>query len=230
MGYLSKAMTINDQIRSDFDRIAPLADDSVWNHNNHYHDFLLKQIPAHCDRALEIGCGTGGFARLLATRAIQVVGIDLSPEMIRIATEQSQKFGSITYQVADLLTLDLPPFNYVSSIATLHHIPLQEALLKIKSLIAPGGVLAVLDLFQEETPWERLPSLLAAPYSRMMRLLKTGKLHESPELMTAYAEHGKTDHYLHLSEIRAICRDVLPGAIVRQHLLWRYSIVWRKDG
>jgi len=31
-----------------------------------------------------------------------------------------------------------------------------------------------------------------------------------------------------LSQVRKICEDVLPGAQVRKHLLWRYSIVWKK--
>jgi hypothetical protein len=28
--------------------------------------------------------------------------------------------------------------------------------------------------------------------------------------------------------IRQFANDLLPGAIVRQHLFWRYSLVWRK--
>ncbi len=31
-----------------------------------------------------------------------------------------------------------------------------------------------------------------------------------------------------VGEVREVCRAVLPGAVVRRHLLWRYSIVWRK--
>jgi hypothetical protein len=45
----------------------------------------------------------------------------------------------------------------------------------------------------------------------------------------AYAEHEKTDTYLTLPRLRQACADVLPGALVRRHLFWRYSIVWRKE-
>jgi hypothetical protein len=31
-----------------------------------------------------------------------------------------------------------------------------------------------------------------------------------------------------LEEIRRVADEVLPGAIVRRHLFWRYSLVWRK--
>ena len=45
-------------IQADFDRIALLSSDE-WDHNSHYHSFLLKHIPPRCTQALEIGCGTG---------------------------------------------------------------------------------------------------------------------------------------------------------------------------
>lgn len=75
---------LTQKIRDDFNRIA-LSDRSGWNHNNHYHNFLLKQLPLHCENILDIGCGTGEFSRLLAKRCDRVVAIDLSPQMITIA-------------------------------------------------------------------------------------------------------------------------------------------------
>jgi hypothetical protein len=45
----------------------------------------------------------------------------------------------------------------------------------------------------------------------------------------AYAAHGKTDTLLTLAQAERICADILPGALLRRHLLWRYSIVWKKD-
>jgi hypothetical protein len=41
----------------------------------------------------------------------------------------------------------------------------------------------------------------------------------------AHAKHGKL---MTLKEIRATAARVLNGAMVRRHLLWRYSLVWRK--
>ena len=54
-------------------------------------------------RVLDLACGVGFYTRLLNQHgAGQVVGVDLTPEMIRIATqqEQAEPFG-ITYQVCD---------------------------------------------------------------------------------------------------------------------------------
>ena len=67
-------------IEADFDRLAQL-DDEGWTANNHYHKFLLEHVPHKCENALEIGCGTGAFARLLARCCKRVIALDLSPEI-----------------------------------------------------------------------------------------------------------------------------------------------------
>ena len=72
-------------IQADFDKIALAEATEGWNHNNHYHDYLLRHAPTHCAAALEVGCGRGGFARLLAQRSDQVIALYLSPEMLRLA-------------------------------------------------------------------------------------------------------------------------------------------------
>jgi len=77
-------------IQADFDRLAVFSQDG-WNHNSHYHRFLLRHAPLHCQQALEVGCGSGAFARLLATQAEHVLALDVSPQMIRLAREHSQQ-------------------------------------------------------------------------------------------------------------------------------------------
>lgn len=41
----------------------------AWDHNTYYHDRLLRALPGHCERVLDVGCGTGAFAARLATMA-----------------------------------------------------------------------------------------------------------------------------------------------------------------
>ena len=52
---------MSDPVREDFDRIAVQEEPCRpvrWNHNGHYHRFLLGKLPARRDGVLDIGCGT----------------------------------------------------------------------------------------------------------------------------------------------------------------------------
>jgi SAM-dependent methyltransferase len=238
-------------IQRDFDRIALVSPDGSLQ-NNHYHHFLLSQLRGSCDEVLEIGCGKGEFSRRLAERSSHVLALDLSPEMIRIARAQSKEFSNIDFQIADVTSYDLPPehFDCIASIATLHHLPLREILLKMKAALKPNGVLLVLDLFDPvkwhghpardsravhnqrpsviEGLFDTLVNLLAIPVSVSLRLIHHGRLLPHREARAAWAAHEAHDIYPTMKQVRALCADILPGARIKKHLLWRYSIVWRK--
>jgi len=217
------------KIAADFDRIALLSHDG-WDHNSHYHSFLLKRLPPHCMEVLEIGCGTGAFSRLLAERSRQVLALDLSPQMVQIAKERSRQYSNIDFQAADALAWEFPAgrFDCVASIATLHHLPFEEMLSKMKSALRINGTLLVLDLFQPQGPSDWVTRKLAKPADIVIRLIKLRQLSEPGELQAAWEEHSRGDSYLTLSQVRQACASLLPGAKVRRHLLWRYSIIWKK--
>jgi SAM-dependent methyltransferase len=217
-------------IQADFDRLALLTATHGWSHNDHYHGYLLKHVPGRCREALDIGSGTGTFSRSLAERADHVLGLDLSPEMVRVATSMSQGYTNLEYRVADVLEIDLPDEHYdcIASIATLHHMPMEAILRKMKAALAPHGTLLVLDLYEGQGRADRLANALAVPINLALRLVKQRRLKEPREVREAWEEHGRSDRYLTLAEVRRMCGKVLPGAKVRRHLLWRYSIVWRK--
>src|SRR5215208_1740259 len=118
-------------VRDDFDRIALLSGEE-WGHNNHYHGFLARHVPEPCRDALDIGCGTGAFSRLLAKSSERVLALDLSPTMIGLARERSAQFPNIAFEVADATARDLPAerFDCIATIAALHHLPAEEMLAK----------------------------------------------------------------------------------------------------
>jgi hypothetical protein len=63
-----------------------------------------------------------------------------------------------------------------------------------------------------------------------LRLLHNGRLNPPAEVRKAWEQHGKHDHYSTISEMRALADEILPGARVRRHLLWRYSLVFQNTG
>ncbi len=224
-------------IQTDFDRIALLSADDGWTQNNHYHNFLLRHVPAKSESALEIGCGTGAFSRRLAQQAQKVVALDLSPEMIRIARQNSTQFSNIEFQVADVIAWDFPgeTFDCIASLATLHHLPLRETLLRMRDSLKIGGVLLVLDLFERarnvlepEGLFDSVLNAVAIPTSVSLRFLHHRRLLPPREVRAAWAAHEQHDTYPTMNEVRMLCAEILPGARVKKHLLWRYSVVWKK--
>lgn len=219
---------LTQKIRRDFDQIA-LYDQEGWNHNSHYHRFLLKQLPSHCENILDIGCGTGALSRLLAQRASRVVAIDLSANMIEIALARSIQHPNIDFQNADILNWEFPveQFDAIVSIATVHHLPLEDLLPSLKAALKPGGKLVILDLLEYESIQDKLSDFLAVPLNWIFQTFRN-KHKQSPEAAAAMREHLPTDKYLTLSQARRIYTKLLNNVKVRKHLFWRYSIVWKK--
>src|SRR3990172_9346408 len=64
-------------------------------------DFVERLAPAS---VLDAGCGTGRVGRELARRGLDVVGVDLDPEMLATAR---RKAPGVDWRLADLATVDL---------------------------------------------------------------------------------------------------------------------------
>jgi 2-polyprenyl-3-methyl-5-hydroxy-6-metoxy-1,4-benzoquinol methylase len=218
-----------DQIRREFDRIAELSERDV-ERGGTYDRLLTRFIPDNCDRALEVGCGTGAFTRLLAERAKHVTAIDLSGEMIRIARRRSTDYANIDYTAGELFKTDLPAgqFDCIVTIAVLHHLPAEPALEKLKQALKPEGVLILHDLLTPKGAPDRIADLVRWPVSAAVRFLRTRRVWARREVRRAWAEHCKEERYLTRREVMAMRDRYLPGGYVRFHLLWRYSVVWRK--
>jgi SAM-dependent methyltransferase len=128
------------------------------------------------------------------------------------------------------LSLTLESYDCIVSLATLHHLPLEQALLKIREALKPSGVLIILDLVRDNGLIDLIKSALAFPVSAARRFWKTGRPRAPREVRRAWAEHGKNEVYLTLNNVREMCRQYLPGAKIKRHLLWRYTVVWQKPG
>ncbi len=208
-----------DVIRADFDRIA--------SHSSRLPERLepaaqrlVAEVPLR-SRVLEIGCGTGTFARELANkRGAKITAIDLAPRMIDVARVRTAANLGVDYRVADFMELSPRGFDVIVALHTLHHLPLAVAAERMAQAVVPGGLVLIADLFAargaRELPYNALSWLLRQPRAR------------DPQLVAAWDEHGTHDEHLPLRDIRATLRATLPGVSVRRHLGWRYTAIWRK--
>jgi trans-aconitate methyltransferase len=190
-----------------------------WNHNSHYHDLLLAAVSSECRRALDVGCGLGTFARKLAARSRHVDALD-QDTVIQQARALSPGSQCIHFVHSDFMTWTADePYDFISMIAVLHHLPFGSALTKAAALLRPGGVLAVLGLHRARSFVHMgVRSLVGYPVSAFYRMTRSTSRVGAPVL----------DPTMTLFEIRREAAAVLPGATIQRHVLWRYSLTWVK--
>lgn len=188
----------------------------TFNHNDHYHPVLIKQIPDGARRALDVGCGTGRFARALAARGLDVDAVDPDKAVIHAATGTG-----VTYIHGDITTMELPAghYDYISCLASLHHVPF-DMVRKLRAALAPGGVLAVLGCYRMSAPSDYLLDLVAIPANAAMRLALIRR--PAPEVGAPVRAASMT-----LEEIRSEAATLLPGARIRRLVFWRYLLTYQ---
>ena len=107
----------------------------IWQ----YGASLVEMLnPQPGERVLDLGCGTGHLAAEIARAGSEVVGIDNSPDMVRIAKEN---FPDLAFHHADARDFHFSDgFDAVFSNAALHWIKEAEQVLdSIAGCLKPGG-------------------------------------------------------------------------------------------
>lgn len=188
--------------------------------SSRYESLVLDVIPAGCRRAVDIGCGNGRLTRELHRRGIpEVVGLDRDNPCIQRCRLHPDA-DDIRYVDGDLLTADLPPngFELVSAVASLHHVDARDGLRRLRSLVAPGGVLVVVGLARPDLPRD-LPVEVVAQIAGLLRNRAADPVGE-PSAPTVWPPPER------YSTMRRLAAELLPGVRWRRHLMWRYSLVW----
>ncbi|NIH81733.1 class I SAM-dependent methyltransferase [Amycolatopsis viridis] len=195
-----------------------------FDHNHAYHRLLLRQVPAGARTALDVGCGAGRFARRLAAAGLEVDGLDPSGEMIGIA--QALGPATITYRHGDVTTAELGRYDFISCLASLHHVPF-ETVTKLRAALNPGGVLAVLGLAKPRSiaDWVKW-GLLAPPVNLAARLVVAAgdQLNGGPDPVAAAPVQGWDTT---MTQVRRESARLLPGSTVQPLLFFRYLLLYR---
>ncbi|MBX7167260.1 MAG: class I SAM-dependent methyltransferase [Pirellulales bacterium] len=192
-----------------------------WNHNLHYHARILAAAPAGCVRALDVGCGEGTLTRALRSVSAHVVGIDVDLPSIELA--RAEGGAGIEYIHGEFLAHRFEPasFDLVASVAALHHMDAAAGLTRMANLVRPGGTLVVIGLAHSSQPGDLAFDAAGALATRVHRHL----------LRKRYWEHPAPKVWpppLSYAEVRKLAARLLPGVEYRRHVLWRYSLVWRR--
>jgi ubiquinone biosynthesis O-methyltransferase len=97
----------------------------------------LKKIEARANgslaKVLDLGCGVGTIALFLARRGYEVVGVDISPQAIKIAEHfrKSKKIKNISFVQGSAETVTVAKsFDMAVCSEVIEHVPNDDALLK----------------------------------------------------------------------------------------------------
>lgn len=107
------------------------------------------------ERVLDLGTGAGHTALALARGAREVVGVDVTPEMVAVAREQARALGvtNATFEEADATKLPYADasFDVVVSRHSAHHFadPM-TALHEARRVLRPGGTFLLVDAVAPE--------------------------------------------------------------------------------
>ena len=109
-----------------------------------YRFYILGNLAGQT--VLEVGCGDGANAILLAKLGAQVVGVDVSQASIELAEKRAALSGvrdSVRFVCSPLELVDLPPnhFDAIVGVAILHHViaSLDLVLRRLVASAKPGG-------------------------------------------------------------------------------------------
>jgi ubiquinone/menaquinone biosynthesis C-methylase UbiE len=131
-------------VRAAYDQLAPTF--GRWNasiQGDPWERFVIE-LETRLDagaRVLDLGCGDGNKTRRLAER-FEVVGVDLSPEQLRLARTAAPE---VTFVEADFAELDFAAetFAAVTAFYSFMHVPRDrhlELFAKVQRWLKPGGL------------------------------------------------------------------------------------------
>jgi SAM-dependent methyltransferase len=221
-----------------FDDLPVVFDDFAQLFGGPLRAYLTARIPGSASRAVDLGCGTGLHATLLAPHFAEILGVDVSAPMLEFARTH-RPHANVRYEQRDLRDVSAARdglFDLAFSAYTLHHVPgLPEVLRQIRALVRPGGQLILIDNVdarrQVPRAWFKAEARkgLAADLRHHRRPV--------PQAWRAYRrytdrgllDHFTTDVFLTPEEFEACYREVLPGADIAPMYRAR-AVHWRAPG
>lgn len=114
-------------------------------------EYLFKNLGnLHGKRVLDFGCGEGDLTTLLAGMGAIVTGVDISPDLIRLAKEQCRldmTDKNVRFEIRDLSEnpFENDTFDFAVCNAVLHHIDIEKILPNIIESLCDNGVVIMVE-------------------------------------------------------------------------------------
>ncbi|MFD6137115.1 class I SAM-dependent methyltransferase [Isoptericola sp. NPDC060257] len=227
---LEPRTTTNPLVRAVGRWLGRLNDRYPWNHNDHFHGWILRRLPRRRRRALDVGCGLGTLVGRLRASGATVVGLDVDEPMVEAT--RARFAGDPGVAARHGRFEDVPAdgsFDVVTMVASLHHLDLEPALRHAAGVLAPGGRLLVVGLARIGAPRDLAVDLVSSFANPVVGLAKS-LVRPRTVLPEHVGDDGPVvplrDSRETYGEVRDTAHHVLPGARFRQRLFFRYTLEW----
>ncbi len=150
--------TVNESVREQFGAVAAAYASSSYHSSGPDLAALVEAAGlSGVESVLDMGAGAGHTAIAVARQAAQVTGIDVTPEMVGVATTLAAQRGvaNVTFQLGDVSALPFEDdsFDVVTSRVSAHHYAdPQRALAEAFRVLRSGGRLLLVDTVSPEDP------------------------------------------------------------------------------
>ncbi|WP_079911716.1 class I SAM-dependent methyltransferase [Paenibacillus sp. 32352] len=196
------------------------------------YSFFMSNLPEQRGRALDVGCGSGILVHELSSHFEEVIGIDISDELLEIAKAKRQRSNTSYLNMdAEHFTFD-SGFDFIVSRTTLHHLNhIPSVINNMKGLLNDGGKLVILDNVSErETPPAYVYVIGAVlefiPHHRKFGLRNAIRIFKH-NTSKSWLEHLASDKYLSEKQYYDLFGKLLPNCRF-QKMGWAMGVVWEK--
>ncbi len=205
--------------------IAKLNARHPWSHNDHFHSWIVANLPEPCRTALDVGCGRGELAAALAPYVDRVIGNDIDPLMRVEAAQRCAGLPNVTI-TDDAWTGSEEAYDLVTMVAVLHHLDIPEAVHEVRRRLSPGGRFLAVGLAQSRTVRDHAWDVASMVTNPVIGYVK----HPWPSRADGVRPQPfpVRDPTLSFDELRQILDEIMPGAIIRHRLGFRHTIEWAK--
>ncbi len=132
-----------------------LTDDIVYQKFVDYYEAIFKKCQIKPELVLDLGCGTGTVTSMMASRGYNMIGVDISEEMLNIAQTKAPQVLFLQqdmtdfelYGTVDVIYSALDAVNYI-----LYKKDLKRMFKLVDNYLNPGGIF----IFDINTPYKFL--------------------------------------------------------------------------
>jgi SAM-dependent methyltransferase len=112
--------------------------------DNYFAVFPWDRLPRGGGTGIDVGCGSGRWAVLVAPRVAHLHLLDASPEALAVARDNLTDDANVSFHCASVSDIPLPDASqdFAYSLGVLHHVPdTRQAIVDIARKLKPGAPL-----------------------------------------------------------------------------------------